>query len=82
MNLAVRCKSAGRMAGLNERMKVAVLMLLTAGLGLWSSVSHTQESDELEQFRELIRQQQQWMVVNQTLRSTPFMSFKLAAEGI
>jgi DNA-binding PadR family transcriptional regulator len=31
---------------------------------------------------ELARQEQQWRVVNETLRSTPFMSLQLAPQGI
>ncbi len=32
--------------------------------------------------QELANQQRQWQVVNETLRSTPFMSFQLAPQGI
>ncbi len=35
----------------------------------------------VEGSEELARQQRQWTVVNETLRSTPFMSFELLAEG-
>jgi DNA-binding PadR family transcriptional regulator len=31
---------------------------------------------------ELTHQRRQWQVVNQTLRSTPFMSYRLAPQGI
>lgn len=31
---------------------------------------------------ELANQQRQWQVINETLRSTPFMSFQLAPQGI
>ncbi len=31
---------------------------------------------------ELANQQRQWQVVSETLRSTPFMSFQLAPQGI
>ena len=58
MTRAARCESAGRTAGSNGLLKIAILMLITAISGLWFSDSHAQESDELEQFRELIRQQQ------------------------
>ena len=32
--------------------------------------------------QELENQQQQWQVVNEALRSTPFMSFRLVPQGI
>ena len=33
-------------------------------------------------FEELANQQRQWQVVNEALRSTPFMSFQLVPQGI